>query len=287
MNNLQLKPVERIDSISNSEFRQEFALPCKPVVMRNYAAHWPAMQKWTYSYFQAQSGDIEVPLFSTAMAESDNAYLTAQDKMRFADYLDLLQQGPTKKRMFLFNLLNHIPSLSNDFDYTPISDRYLKKYPFLFFGGETSYVDIHYDLDLSHVFLTQFSGTKKVILFAPEYSKHLYQHPLTVSCNIDFRHPDYQRYPLLRDIKGYECTLEHGDTLFMPSGYWHYIYYETDGFSLSLRARPERLSRRMYSWLKIFNLTVLDRSIAKTIGAEKWYAKKEALAHKNANRLLN
>tara|TARA_R110000868_G_scaffold362686_2_gene624910 strand:- start:30669 stop:31544 length:876 start_codon:yes stop_codon:yes gene_type:complete len=286
MTDLNLQSVARIDSISRDDFQNTFVKSNTPVVMRSFSENWAAKDKWTYDYFKQHCGDVEVPLYSEAMATSDDNYLTAQDKMRFGDYLDLIQQGPSKKRMFLFNIFEHMPQLCDDFSYPDLSKRFLNKYPFMFFGGETSYVDVHYDLDLSHVFLTQFTGKKKIILFAPEYSQHLYQHPLTVSCNVDFRDPDFERYPLLNHVKGYECTLEHGDTLFIPTGYWHYVYYETSGFSLSLRSRPERLSRRLYSWLKIFNLTVADRTIAKILGAQKWYDKKEVMAQKTAIKIL-
>lgn len=33
-----------------------------------------------------------------------------------------------------------------------------------------------------------------------------------------------------------EVILEHGDTLFMPAGYWHHMEYLDSGFAMSLRA---------------------------------------------------
>jgi hypothetical protein len=287
MRTLNLHAIPVRETLTAAEFQTEFVKPNKPVVMKSYSQNWPALTKWTYDYFKQHCGDVMVPLYAEAMADKESNYMASDNKMRFADYLDLLKKGPTLQRMFLFNIFKHMPQLCQDFSYTPIINRYVTKYPFMFFGGETSYVDIHYDVDLSHVILTQFGGTKKIILFAPEYSTHLYRHPLTVSCNIDFRNPDFEKYPLLEKIQGYECTLNHGDTLFIPSGYWHYIYYETQGFSLSLRARPGSVWRRLYSGIKIFNLTVLDRLIAKYLGAKKWYDIKERMAHKRAEQLIH
>ena len=288
MPGINFKSVPILDDISPDSFKHGFLHTKKPepVILRSFSRDWPAQQLWTYDYFKRHCGDVEVPLYSEEMATSSSNYMAAQEKMRFADYLNLMQQGPTLKRMFLFNIFDHMPKLYHDFNFPDLATSFLKKYPFMFFGGETAYVDIHYDLDLSHVFLTQFQGTKKVYLFAPEYSRHLYQHPLTVSSNVDFRNPDFERYPLLQDLQGYECTLSQGDTLFIPSCFWHYVYYLEAGYSLSLRARPHALSRRLYSFIKIFNLTVMDRLLARGLSPEKWYQAKERMAQKRADKLM-
>ena len=47
---------------------------------------------------------------------------------------------------------------------------------------------------------------------------------------------DYEAFPAVKYAKGYEVILEHGDTLFMPAGYWHYMEYLDGGFAMSLRA---------------------------------------------------
>lgn len=285
MTALNLSPVEVRDQMTRTSFQEEFVKPNKPVVMKDYSANWPAREKWDFDYFKAKHPNVMVPVYKEAFANTGTSYTSTDNKMPFGDYLDLIASEPTQYRMFLYNIFKHIPGLCEDFDYPDIVDRYLTKYPFMFFGGATSWVDVHYDLDLSHVFLTQFTGRKRIVLFAPECSDYLYRHPLTVSCNIDIGNPDFDRYPRLHDIKGYECVVEAGDTLFIPSGYWHYIYYIDGGFSLSLRSRPDQLTRRLLSGLKIFNLTVVDNSITKLLGAERWYNMKEEMAIKKAKKL--
>lgn len=285
MTALNLQPIEKRDDLTRQSFQEEFLKPNKPVVMTNFSKNWAAREKWSFDYFKKGHADLMVPVYAEAFANTGQSYTSTNNKMRFGDYLDLIAKEPTKLRMFLFNIFKHIPSLCDDFSYPDIVDRYLKNYPFMFFGGASSWVDVHYDLDLSHVFLTQFYGKKRVVLFGPEYSDHLYRHPLTVSCNVDIGNPDFNRYPRLKEAKGYECIIDNGETLFIPSGYWHYIYYIEGGFALSLRARPDSLARRMFSGIKIFNLTVLDHNISKILGAQKWYDMKEKMAIKKAERI--
>ena len=283
MSQLHLSPIDRVDDLSKEQF-QEYYRANKPVVFRTFAKGWPALDKWTYDYFKAQQGDIQVPIQEGDFATSGRSYLSESDTMRFADYLDLIANTPTQKRMFLFNIFKHMPELCDDFSYPDLGINFVKKMPFMFFGGEGSYVDMHFDVDLSHVFLTQFAGKKKIILYAPEYSTALCRHPLTVANNIDLGNPDFDRYPQLTSIPGIEANLEHGDSIFMPSGYWHYVHYTTGGFSLSLRALSSNYLRRMQGFYNIFKLVVLDRNITRLLGAKRWYNKKEQMALARAKR---
>ncbi|ONH87824.1 cupin [Thalassospira sp. MCCC 1A02803] len=276
--------IDRRDDLSREEFIDQYLKPKRPVIMRSFAANWPALEKWSYDYLKQGCGDVEVPLYSEAFANSDNDYLDSTQSMPFGEYLDLIQAGPTPLRMFLFNVFKHMPQLREDFSYPDLGVTFLKNHPFLFVGGQDAYVDIHYDLDHSHVFLTQMTGTKRVILYGSENGRHLYQHPLTVSCNIDFRNPDLERYPKLKDIHGYECILEPGDTIFIPSRWWHFIEYSTAGISLTLRALPETWPARAAGLASIFKLKVIDQYLGKMIGEKKWYQMKEDWAHARARK---
>ena len=42
-------------------------------------------------------------------------------------------------------------------------------------------------------------------------------------------------------VEGIECFLEHGDTLFMPTGWWHWMKYLDGSFSISLSSMGQIL----------------------------------------------
>ena len=285
MDELDLQPVAYVDCLDKVTFARDFLTPCQPVVMRNFAAQWPAIAKWDYRFLKQGCGEVEVPLYSGAFAGSGNDYMATDNTMRFADYLDLIECEPTQLRMFLFNIFKHMPQLCEDFDFPDLGVSWLKKFPFVFFGGQGSYVDIHYDLDHSHVFLTQFSGEKKVVLYGPQWSKHLYRHPFTVSTNVNLHQPDWHTYPRVQEAQGFVAELQRGDTLFIPSKWWHYIEYTTGGFSLSLRAMPTGLLPKASGLMSIGRLKLLDYNIGRVVGHQRWYQIKERMAQRAAQQL--
>lgn len=111
---------------------------------------------------------------------------------------------------------------------------------------------MHYDIDLANIFHFHFEGKKQCILFDQKQSKYLYKIPnsLIAREDIDFANPDFKKWPALKKAKGYVANLEHGNILYMPEGYWHYMRYITPGFSMSLRAiarNPVNLGKAIYN----------------------------------------
>lgn len=282
---LNLTPLERRDEIGPEEFFSAYFKPRRPLVFRSFSAEWPARKKWTLDYFRDTYGDISVPVYEEAFADSGASYGSTNDYMPFKDYLDLIEAGPTLKRLFLFNIFKHAPELCHDFDFPKFANRWAQRHPFMFFGGQTSYVDAHFDADMSNVFLTQFHGRKRILLYGPKWSNHLYRHKFTVSHNVDLGNPDFERYPRLAEAQGFECLLEDGDTVYMPSGYWHYVYYETGGFSLALRSPITGPVGRTHMLYRLLALAVGDHGLSKILGTKRWYGMKESMAQRKAARL--
>ncbi len=153
----------------------------------------------------------------------------------------------------------------------------------MFFGGQGARVDLHYDLDCATIFKTQFQKRKKVILFAPDQGDYLYQHPFTVQSEVRLDQPDFEKHPALKRAKGFETTLHHGETLFMPHLYWHYMNYVDGGFSISLRRHSlYTRSRGMFNIARHF---VVDKGMNHVLG-DKWTNIKASLAQKRAQAAL-
>lgn len=281
---MKLLPIDRRTGLTRDEFLKEYLEPKRPVVFTDLAKDWPATQKWTFEWLKEQHGDLEVPLIDKNYHDPKKYFQIAKT-MKFGDYLDLIQGGPVDLRIFLFDIFKKRPELVNDVKYPTIMDGFIKSYKFVFFGGQDAVTSLHYDMDCSNVFLTQFQTRKKVILFSPEESKKLYHHPYTVMSHFDPENPDFEKYPAARELTGYEAILGHGETVFMPSLWWHHIRYVDGGFSLALRANDS-----MFTFVKGgYNLArhqIVDRGMTKLLG-EKWKNWKEDTAAKRALEVVS
>ena len=159
----------------------------------------------------------------------------------------------------------------------------------MFFGGKNSKVRIHQDMDWSNVFLTQLYGRKEVVLFHPKYSKLLYRYPFGVHSSVDIENPDYEKYPGLKYVKGFHCILQPGDTLYIPSGYWHYIKYLDGGYAINQRALSPHPLRWIIGFWHVAVLSNID-DIMRYLFGESWFNLKRErsknMAKKELERLV-
>ncbi|MCH9661988.1 MAG: cupin-like domain-containing protein [Bacteroidetes bacterium] len=257
---MQLQPVDKVTTLTKEDFHSKYFKPQKPVIIERFVEDWPAFEKWNLDYMAKVAGDKLVPLYDDRPVRHDEGFNQAHATMKMKEYIDLLQREPTKYRIFLWNVLKEIPSLQKDFTYPDVGLKLLKKLPMLFFGGEGSHTFMHYDIDLANIFHFHFHGKKEVILFDQKQNDYLYKipHSLIVREDIDFSNPDYEKWPALQKANGFIGELEHGNVLYMPEGYWHYMRYLTPGLSMSLRAiprNPKNLGKAIYNifWMRHYD----------------------------------
>ncbi len=137
---------------------------------------------------------------------------------------------------FLFNMFKEFPELRKEFPTPEIIKGPLGNIGFAFFGGKNTKVRFHYDIDCSSVLMTQIIGRKRVILIPPLYNSLIYKVPFSSFSLIDPDAPDFEKFPALRYVQGYDFILHPGDALFMPSCYWHFNTYLEGGMAVSYRA---------------------------------------------------
>jgi hypothetical protein len=280
---MELQAIERRSNLSREEFIENYLKPKKPVIFTDLVKDWPAVEKWTFDWLKENHGNLEVPLIDKNYHDPKKYFQIAK-KMKLGDYLDLIQDGPVDLRIFLFDIFKKIPELANDIRYPSIMDGFIKNYKFMFFGGQDSVTSLHFDMDCSNVFLTQFQTRKKVILFGPNQSTNLYKHPYTVMSHFDPENPDFEKFPAARNLKGYEGVFSHGETIFIPSLWWHHIRYVDGGFSLALRAN-DSIFTTLKGGMYLARHSIVDRGMTKVLGS-KWKEWKENTAAKNAESLV-
>ncbi|MDF4220513.1 cupin-like domain-containing protein [Maribacter sp. M208] len=282
---MKLTDIPRVKHITKETFLNDYFKPQKPVVLEQAIEDWPAFKKWNLDYIKEIAGDITVPLYDDRPVQHKDGFNEPHAKMKMAAYVDLLKKEPTKYRIFLWNILKEVPALQKDYKFPDFGLRLLKGVPMMFFGGRDSYTFMHYDIDLANIFHFHFDGEKEVILFPQSETEKLYKvpHSLITHESIDFSNPDYGKWPALKKANGFKTTLSHGEVLYMPEGYWHYMKYNTPGFSMSLRAlarNPKNLGKAFYNILIMRHYDVLMRKIK----GQDWIDAKNKKAIANTNK---
>lgn len=280
-----LKVVDTVDSITPEKFKREYYEKGSPLVIKDLSKEWPAYTKWTWDYFKQIVGDKKVGIYNNVKSDAYTPINKADDYTTFGEYVDMVSKGPAGWRIFLFNIFDHASQLTHDFEWPDeLMKGFVKRFPMLFVGGASSITHMHFDIDMSHILHTQFIGRKRVLLFPYEEQHKLYRKPYEVLSLADFSHyyqqngtPDYAKFPALKLAKGFEVILEHGDTLFMPAGYWHHMEYLDSGFAMSLRALQSSVSGKLKGVWNLIGMRNIDTIMKKT--APKWWYdyKKEKL----------
>lgn len=285
---LVLKPIDVVEDISQEEFAEKYLKTRRPVVIRNMARKWPAYQKWNLDYMKDAVGDVEVPLYDSSKADPAAPINAPAAKMKFGEYIDLIKDTSTDLRIFLFDPIKYAPKLLEDYIAPKdLMGGFLNKHPNLFFGGKGSVTFLHYDIDMAHIFHTHFGGRKHILLFEQKWKKRLYCMPYATYALEDYNieNPDCEKYPALAGVEGVECFLEHGDTLFMPTGWWHWMKYLDGSFSISQRAWDKSWRIKLRS---LWNLTVQRNfdNLMKSLYKTKYMTWKERKAVARAEYAL-
>ncbi len=281
------KEIDKVEGITREEFQEKYMKPQIPVIIKHFYGEDAPIYQWTFNKFVDELGALEVGVYDSEgeKRQDDRSYKGAPSTMKFGEYLKLVQEKPTTKRLFLFNVFKHKKELLNDFEFPNVADNVLKFLPFAFFGGEGAITRIHRDMDNSNVFLTELVGKKRVVLFHPKYSTKLYRYPFGTHTSVDINDPDYNKYPALKEVKGIDCMIEAGDTLFMPSGYWHHIEYHSAGMGFSMRSLSPNFSARLRGMYQVGFLTHVDELARKVLNG-KWFEIKKNMAQRRANAAI-
>lgn len=291
---MYLKPVDVVDNIESAVFKEKYYKTQTPVVIKHLSKEWPAYQKWTWDYLKKSVGHKKVGIYNNIKSDAYTPINKADDYVLFGDYIDKIRSGPAAWRIFLFNIFAHAPELKNDFSFPEhLMKGFVKRMPMLFTGGEGSVTHMHFDIDLSHILHTQFIGKKRILLFPFKQKNLLYRKPFEVLSLADFSNYydeekskiNYEKFPALKKADGLDVTLEHGDTLFMPGGYWHHMEYIESGFAMSLRALNNSFSKKLGGLWNIVGMRNIDTLLKKN-APERWYHWKEKKIFKNADKYL-
>jgi Cupin-like domain len=276
-NSLELLTVEKLTSIDQKTFSDRYFKSLKPVVIKDMSSTWLAKKKWTPEFFKDQHGGKQVKVYDASFVAAGSNYMSSAKVIPLKSYIEQVMTKSQDLRMFLYNIKSEIPELVNDIEFPSLVKGISKSFVFMFFGCKGSVTQMHFDIDMSHVFHTAIRGKKTVYLYPYEESKNLHRYPFTCRSYVDVEKPDFEKFPALKKAKGYKVQIEAGDTLYIPAGYWHHFVYDEAGYSVSLRCANQTLLGKCHGLYNLFIMQTIDRLMNK-LSSKKWFEWKEQKA---------
>ncbi|XP_050231074.1 lysine-specific demethylase JMJ21 isoform X2 [Mercurialis annua] len=223
--------VEKKKGLSLEDFSNQYDGK-KPVMLAEIADDWPARTTWTVEQLSMKYGDTD---FKISQRSSRKV------SMKFKDYVSYMNSQHDEDPLYIFDdkFAEAAPSLLKDYsvpclfqeDYFEVLDKE-KRPPFrwLIIGPERSGASWHVDPALTSAWNTLLCGRKRWALYPPG------KVPIGVTVHVNEEDGDVNIdtpsslqwwldfYPLLADEdKPIMCTQLPGETIFVPSGWWHCV----------------------------------------------------------------
>jgi hypothetical protein len=232
-------PSREIGSVAAEEFRACYFDAGEPVLLRGFLRSWPAYASWTPAAFAARFGEesIEVMLGGRQANAHDFGPYRAVHTTTMAKFAALLREGSDDDIYLVAqNQLLRRPAFAALWDDMAFDPGWLHAqakeiHVSLWMGPENAVTPLHFDL--RNALLAQAYGRKRVILAAPADTPYLYKGGNGYA-RVDPERPDFNAFPAFREAKLFDATLEHGDALFLPFGWWHHVRSLTASISLSI-----------------------------------------------------
>lgn len=223
--------IERRGDISNEEFHLQYDGK-KPVLFTDLANDWVARHRWTLEKLAERYGEVEFRI-----SQSNAKKIT----MKLKDYELYVKQQHDEDPLYIFDpkfgeaapdLLKeyNVPHLFQE-DLFDILDKHQRPpFRWLVLGPARSGASWHVDPALTSAWNTLLQGRKRWALYPPgRVPPGVVVHVNEEDGDVNIETPSSPQwwldiYPLLlEEDKPLECTQLPGETIFVPSGWWHCV----------------------------------------------------------------
>jgi hypothetical protein len=223
---VNITSVDRRTNLSHREFINDYVKKSLPVVLTDAAKDWKAMKKLTPAYFKEHYAHINKTINGVVynMADFIDSMLTsnAENPAPYPYNFDVKKVFPELMEYFLpeiiygsIDRINHKLMPKQLLQGTTVYE--------IFLGGNgSSFPYLHYDALFMHTQITQIYGSKVFFMYPPDQTASMYPYPDNPKFSqVNFLNPDFEKFPLFKEAKPIVFTLQEGETLLFPSGWWH------------------------------------------------------------------
>lgn len=222
--------VARYEGMTREEFLHDFYAAGRPVVLGGEMDDWPALERWTPEYLAKVVGPKVIEFQGDRTP--DEAYEIHKGRYRremaFDRFIEMITEQPGNRAyLTAFNSAANrdaLRPLQADLGRLP---KYLttegpEAEGMMWIGPAGTFTPLHHDL--TNNLVAQVVGRKRILLIPASDVSRLYNRPHVFSEIADLEAPhDPAAYPRLAEARIFDITLEPGDALFIPIGWWHQV----------------------------------------------------------------
>jgi hypothetical protein len=230
----QLTDQIHLNDITKNDFNERWIKPNKPVLIKGMLDASPA-KNWSIDRLEQELGHIPVKVFDR-QRKNNTSFLVGDHKVPMNHMLHLIRENKASDlRMFVNPILSKNKKLAAEIPCPSFFKCTFQLPNLMFIGGKGTIVPLHYDFMYDNGLLTHLFGRKEVILIDSSQSQYLHRLPFNSTSKMNLFDPIEQNNPTLKNLRAYRIMLEHGDTIFIPSGYWHQMTYVDASLSIGFR----------------------------------------------------
>ncbi len=231
--------LHRIMGIDPDYFLDQHYAANRPVLLGGEMAEWPALSRWSPAHLAGLVGDaiIEVqgaragnPRFELDKDRHRqilpfNHFIARIETPGAGNDIYLTAYNTAANRTALAPLHAELGRVDKLLRHCPAADEGM-----LWIGPAGTFTPLHHDL--TNNLLAQIVGRKRVILVPPSEAPLLHNYQDVFSAIGNLLDPAMlEAHPDLRQVRLFDVTLQPGDMLFLPIGWWHQV--EALDFSVS------------------------------------------------------
>jgi Rps23 Pro-64 3,4-dihydroxylase Tpa1-like proline 4-hydroxylase len=222
--------IDELTKITHRRFIDDYYSRNRPVIIKGMLKNSRAVRTWSPKFFARHFPDAPVDITARRDADPDyeRHFRGSLQSTTMGELVERLTKEPDSNDFYLVarNYFFDSPafhSLHGDLKPPPqiidAADRGLG-WAKMWFGPKGTVTPLHHDLH--SILFTQVHGRKQFRMIASHELPNMYLEDKYYSA-VDIEKPDPARFPRFPFASIQSATVEPGDVLFIPVGWWHWV----------------------------------------------------------------
>ncbi len=234
------KGICELRELDCERFAEDFYFANRPFIFRGGAADWRAIGTWSPAWFRERYGSVEIDYSAVEGAKRYARQGPDLARTTLREFVDRIETTVASNEYYLtassrtMTVGGPLAGLSADIAPLPFAPEMSRKWTRslnLWLGPRGTLTQLHHDL--LNVLFVQVWGTKEFIL-GPSFGLPLMRNRFAVYSEIDPLVPSPDSESGSADLAWLRFTVEPGDVVFIPAGWWHWVYASTASISVGL-----------------------------------------------------